>query len=80
MSFQCMSEDIKKELLATDSIGIILDETTDLSCCNQMSVILRYIHEGELAERFLGYDDVSGLSGSDLVFFNWFDPSMLSSV
>lgn len=36
-----------------------IDETTDISCHSQLSVIFRYVHNGQPVERFMGFFDVS---------------------
>jgi hypothetical protein len=35
------------------------DETTDVSCRSQMSIIFRYVVEQNIVERFIGFFDVS---------------------
>ncbi|KAJ8912005.1 hypothetical protein NQ315_003542 [Exocentrus adspersus] len=37
-----------------------VDETTDCKCMSQLSVVFRYINEGKVVERFMGFFDVSG--------------------
>lgn len=54
---------IYKEVDESDYFAVIADETTDVSTANQLSTVLRYVHEGRLHERFLGFDNVSGLVG-----------------
>ena len=56
-------EEIEGQIQSTDFYSVIADETTDSSTKNQMSLIARYVHEGELVERFLGFSNVSNLSG-----------------
>jgi hypothetical protein len=36
-----------------------VDETTDISCKSQLSVIFRYVNSGKIVERFMGFFDVS---------------------
>ena len=54
---------IKGEVESADFFAVIADETTDVSSQNQLTSILRYVHNGELLERFLGFDNVSAVSG-----------------
>ena len=56
-------EAIKSEIDRADYFAVIADETTDVSVKNQMATILRYVHGGEVKERFMGFDNVSGLKG-----------------
>lgn len=47
-----------------------VDETTDISCHSQLSVIFRYVINGQPVERFMGFYDVSsGRSAQDLFEF-----------
>nr|CAI5849736.1 unnamed protein product [Callosobruchus analis] len=47
-----------------------IDETTDISCLSQLSIIFRYVKNGEVVERFLGFYDVSsGRTAEDLFNF-----------
>jgi hypothetical protein len=55
--------EIRREVGIADFYGHMVDETTDVSTKNQMSVVIRFVHEGEVKERFLGFSDVSDLSG-----------------
>ena len=52
--------DIDREMNAAPFIAVQADDTTDVSCQCQLSVILRYVNEkGNVRERFLGFEDVS---------------------
>ena len=53
---------IKEEVESADFFAVIGDETTDVSTANQLTTILRYVHNGELVERFLGFNNVSRVS------------------
>nr|CAI5851665.1 unnamed protein product [Callosobruchus analis] len=47
-----------------------IDETTDISCLSQLSIIIRNVKNGEAVERFLGFYDVSsGRTAEDLFNF-----------
>uniref|UniRef100_A0A671PJX7 DUF4371 domain-containing protein n=1 Tax=Sinocyclocheilus anshuiensis TaxID=1608454 RepID=A0A671PJX7_9TELE len=51
---------IDQEIQSTDFFAIQADDTTDVSCKCQLSVILRYVNvSGAICERFLGFHDVS---------------------
>ena len=54
---------INGEVESADFFAVIADETTDVSTQNQLTTILRYVHNGELLERFLGFDNVSAVTG-----------------
>ncbi|XP_063675854.1 zinc finger MYM-type protein 1-like [Bolinopsis microptera] len=56
---------IKEEVKSADFFAVIADETTDVSTTNQLTTILRYVHNGQLKERFLGFDNVSEVSGAE---------------
>ncbi len=44
-------------------------KTTDISCCAQLSVIVRYVDSaGKIQERFIGFFDVSGGRDTQSVF------------
>lgn len=44
-----------------------VDETTDITCQSQLSVIFRYVKNGAVVERFMGFYDVSsGRTAEDL--------------
>jgi hypothetical protein len=45
-----------------------IDETTDLSCRSQLSVVFRYTYDGEIKERFLVFFDVSAGRTADQLF------------
>ena len=58
-----ISEVIVKEVSESHYYGHIVDETTDVSTKNQMSVIVRFVKDGVVKERFFGFHNVSDLSG-----------------
>ena len=49
-------------------VAIMLDETSDAERVSQLSTVLRYIHEGKIEERFVGFTDVSTNRCSDDLF------------
>ena len=50
---------IKKEISYSPFVAIILDETSDITTKSQLTTVLRYIIEGKICERFIGFTDVS---------------------
>lgn len=56
---EVLNSHILKELQTTNFISIQADETTDVSCQSQMSLIFRYILDNKIEERFIGFFDVS---------------------
>ena len=50
---------IKVETNSASCFAIILDETSDVMSKSQMSTVLRYVHDGQVHERFVGFYDVS---------------------
>lgn len=63
---QMVLEKINGEIKEAPFFGVMVDETTDSETKNQMTTIIRYVHEGELRERFMGFKNVSELSGNRL--------------
>lgn len=62
---------IEDELLDVPFFSWQVDETTDITCKSQLSIIFRFVKNGQLVERFLGFYDVS--SGRTAVnLFNFF--------
>ena len=50
---------IKKEISYSPFVAIILDETSDITTKSQLTTVLRYIIDGKICERFIGFTDVS---------------------
>ena len=50
---------IKKEISYSSFVAIILDETSDITTKSQLTTVLRYIIDGKICERFIGFTDVS---------------------
>ena len=56
---ECALEVYRKEVVSqvgqAHFVAVIADETTDISVQNQLSIVLRYIHQGNVVERFWGF-------------------------
>ena len=56
---ECVLEVYRKEVVSqvgqAHFVAVIADETTDISVQNQLSIVLRYIHQGNVVERFWGF-------------------------
>ena len=48
-------EQVAKEIEECNFLGIQADETTDVSCKCPVVFILRYVHGGEVKERFISF-------------------------
>ncbi|KAL1281285.1 hypothetical protein QQF64_000088 [Cirrhinus molitorella] len=61
-----ISDQIRDEIQDAPFFGWQADETTDISCRAQLSVIVRYVDSaGKIQERFIGFFDVSGGGARD---------------
>uniref|UniRef100_A0A3B4ULN7 TTF-type domain-containing protein n=1 Tax=Seriola dumerili TaxID=41447 RepID=A0A3B4ULN7_SERDU len=64
-----VSDEIKDEIQAAPFFAWQVDETTDIACRAQLSVIVRYVDSaGKIQERFIGFFDVSGGRDAQSVF------------
>lgn len=54
-----LNDKIKSEIGECSFISIQADETLDVSCKSQMSIIFRYCIKDKIQERFMGFYDVS---------------------
>ena len=56
---ECALEVYRKEFVSqieqAKFVAVIADETTDISVQNQLSIVVRYIHRGNVVERFWGF-------------------------
>lgn len=59
-----VQERIDAEIKSAPFFGLMVDETTDNATKNQMTRIIRYVYEGVVCERFMGFTNVSELSGA----------------
>ena len=62
-----IQDQVDKEIENCRFLSIQVDETTDVSTKEQLSIIIRWDREGEIVERFLKLFDVS----SDRFPFSW---------
>lgn len=62
-----LNKKIDDEISKASFISWQVDESTDISCKSQLSVIFRYVNDGKVVERFMGFFDVStGRTSEDL--------------
>ena len=54
-----VKDKIKSEIQECAFLSIQVDETLDVSCKSQLSIIFRYCIQGRIEERFIGFYDVS---------------------
>lgn len=54
-----LNSKILKEIKSVSFVSVQADETTDISCRSQMSIIFRYVIDQNIIERFVGFLDVS---------------------
>ncbi len=57
---------IKKEIQESKIFSILLDETTDVSHTEQVSFVVRYVHNMKIKERFIQVRNVHSTSGDAL--------------
>lgn len=57
---------IQKEVREASIFSIMLDETTDVSHIEQVSFVVRYVHDMTIKERFLQLSDVQSTTGEAL--------------
>ena len=55
-----LREIIKDEVRMSPFVSILTDETTDISCKAQCTLVYCYIFSGNVIERFICFNDVSG--------------------
>lgn len=65
-----IKENISKEIESVSFFAWEIDETTDITCTSQLSIVFRYVKDGNVVERFMGFHDVSsGRTADDLFNF-----------
>ena len=55
--YEVYLDKVKAEINAANFVSIQADETTDVACKCQLVIILRYLVNGEIKERFLGFHE-----------------------
>jgi len=58
--------EIGKEMKEANIYSILVDETTDVSHCEQVSFVVRYVFEMDVKERFLQVCNVSRTTGEEM--------------
>lgn len=61
----CVTEVVNTKIKNAKFVSIQADETTDVSCKTQISIILRYVVDNNIEERFIGFFDVSKDKSTD---------------
>ena len=61
-----ISEKIVDEVKDAKYFSVLVDETTDCSTKEQMSLSVRYVHDGKVCEKFLTFVTVNDLTGHGL--------------
>jgi hypothetical protein len=57
---------ISERLTKAQYFGCIADETSDIARREQVSVCVRFLHDGKVEERFLGFFDTASTTGEEL--------------
>ena len=60
-----MGEEIQREINKAPFVAVMVDETTDVSVTAQLSLVLRYVTDAGVKERFVSFTDVSGGKRAD---------------
>lgn len=50
----------KNEIINSPFVAVMLDETSDISNIAQLSLVLRYVTDSGIKERFIKFEDVTG--------------------
>ncbi|KAJ4425750.1 hypothetical protein ANN_27946 [Periplaneta americana] len=56
---EAVAKSLPEEIKLANHVAVLVDETTDVSNTAQFSIVLRYVHNGQTKERFIGFQDVS---------------------
>ena len=59
---------IESEITEAPCFSLEVDETTDVSCHTQLSIVVRYALRGDIYERFLGFTDISKSHKAEYIF------------
>ena len=60
---------ITDEVSMSQYFGLICDETKDLSKAEQLSVVLRYVHDGLIHEEFIGMTCAESVNAESLATY-----------
>ncbi|XP_076315924.1 52 kDa repressor of the inhibitor of the protein kinase-like [Tachypleus tridentatus] len=60
-------KDTSKEVMETEHFALMVDETKDVSKQEQLSIVVRYLHQQSLHEKFLGFTAAEGLDADSLL-------------
>ena len=64
---EVMGEEMKREINKAPSVAVMVDETTDVSNAAQLALVLRYVTDTGVKERFVRFEDVtSGKRADDI--------------
>ncbi|XP_019896449.1 uncharacterized protein LOC105029183 isoform X1 [Esox lucius] len=56
---EVMGEEIKREISKAPFVAVLVDESTDVSTAAQVALVLRYVTDTGVKERFVRFDDVT---------------------
>jgi hypothetical protein len=65
---EVMIDEISRQIQEAPYTAVRLDETSDIQMVSQLATVLRYIHDGKIQERSVGFTDVSADRSSDSLF------------
>ncbi|XP_076062742.1 zinc finger MYM-type protein 1-like [Oratosquilla oratoria] len=60
-------KEISDEVKQAEHFAILVDETKDIAKKEQISIVVRYLHDRELHEEFLDYTPAEGLGAESLL-------------
>ncbi|XP_068426943.1 zinc finger MYM-type protein 1-like isoform X2 [Clinocottus analis] len=62
---EVMGEEIQREINQAPFVAVMVDEATDVNNTVQLSLVLRYVTDTGVKERFVRFNDVTGHKGAD---------------
>jgi hypothetical protein len=63
-----MLDEILRQIQEAPYVAVMLDETCDIQTVSQLAIVLRYIHDGKIQARSIGFTDISADRSSDGLF------------
>ena len=63
---QCLIDDIKSKVLSAGFYSLLADEVKDVSKRELLGVSLRYVLEGKVRERAIGFVELKGMSAVEI--------------